>query len=76
MDEALEKATRKRARNACEYCHLPVHFSASPFEIEHVVPKQHGGRTILSNLAFSCLRCIVARDQTCQVLIERSTAQG
>jgi hypothetical protein len=27
------------------------------FEIEHVIPKQHGGPTTLLNLAYSCLHC-------------------
>jgi hypothetical protein len=28
-----------------------------PFETEHVIPEQHGGAAILSNLAYACLRC-------------------
>src|SRR5205823_4727417 len=28
-----------------------------PFEIEHIVPKQHQGATSLRNLAYSCLYC-------------------
>jgi len=25
-----------------------------PFEIDHVVPEQHGGKTVASNLALAC----------------------
>ncbi|HEY1377135.1 MAG TPA: HNH endonuclease signature motif containing protein, partial [Gemmataceae bacterium] len=27
------------------------------FEVDHVIARQHGGRTVLSNLALSCLHC-------------------
>ena len=63
MDE-LAQAIRERARYACEYCLLPEQdhpgeflTEAIAFEIEHIIPRQHRGRTVLSNLAFSCLRC-------------------
>jgi hypothetical protein len=57
MDEALKNAVRRRARDICEYCHLPANGYPTPFEIEHVVPRQHGGRTVAGNLAFACLHC-------------------
>ena len=28
-----------------------------PFEVEHIIPRQHGGRTLRSNLAYACLHC-------------------
>ena len=63
MDE-LAKAVRERARHACEYCLLPEQdhpgeffVEAIAFEIEHIIPRQHRGRTVWRNLAFSCLRC-------------------
>jgi 5-methylcytosine-specific restriction endonuclease McrA len=57
MDEALASRVRQRAGHRCEYCHLPREFYAGPFEIEHVIPVQHGGRATLSNLAYACLYC-------------------
>ena len=57
MDEILIEAVLRRAGNACEYCLLPRSLYPGPYEIEHVIPKQHGGRTVLSNLACSCLHC-------------------
>ncbi len=54
MDASLVRRVRERARNRCEYCHLPAEFSSIPFEIDHVVAAQHGGVTVLSNLAFCC----------------------
>ena len=56
MDETLASAVRRRAGGLCEYCRLPDTLSPA-FEIEHVIPKQHGGLTAFSNLAYSCLRC-------------------
>jgi hypothetical protein len=63
MDE-LARAVRERAGHACEYCLLPEQdhpgeflVEAVAFEIEHIIPRQHHGRTVLRNLAFSCLRC-------------------
>jgi hypothetical protein len=63
MDE-LAKTVRERAGHVCEYCLLPEQdhpgeffVAAIAFEIEHIIPRQHRGRTVLRNLAFSCLRC-------------------
>ena len=57
MDEALAATVRRRSGKRCEYCHLPDTLHPAAFEIEHVIPKQHGGATTLSNLAYACLRC-------------------
>ena len=57
MDESLAEEVRDRASSACEYCKLPAVVYSEPFEIEHILPKQHGGRTVSGNLAYSCLHC-------------------
>ena len=57
MDKALARQVRRRAGFACEYCRLPERVHPGVFEIEHIISRQHGGQTILNNLAFSCLRC-------------------
>src|SRR6266545_3957064 len=57
MDEALVRFVRERAGSTCEYCRLPASLNPGPFEVEHVVPIQHGGRTVPGNLAYTCLRC-------------------
>src|SRR5215510_8853822 len=59
MEARLRQAVRERAQNRCEYCHWPVKYSQRPFTVDHVVPKKHGGRTDLDNLALSCFRCNV-----------------
>ena len=56
MDESLSKMVRKRAGNTCEYCRMPARFYPTiPFPLDHVISRQHGGPTIPSNLALSCL---------------------
>jgi hypothetical protein len=48
---------RDRAAGCCEYCRLPEEFTDEPFWIDHVIAEQHGGPTIIDNLAFCCARC-------------------
>jgi len=56
MDEATRQAVAERAKSRCEYCHLPEAHVLTPFQIEHIIAKQHRGKTTLSNLAYCCLR--------------------
>jgi len=53
----LDALVRKRAGNCCEYCRVPQHSSSAPFQIDHVIAKQHGGQTIAGNLALACFAC-------------------
>jgi hypothetical protein len=32
-------------------------FYRVPFQIDHIIAKQHGGETVLENLAWSCFHC-------------------
>lgn len=57
MDEFLHEAVRTRARHRCEYCHFPEKFAEVPFHVDHVIAQQHGGRTVLANLALACCFC-------------------
>jgi hypothetical protein len=57
MDRTLEALVRERAKGCCEYCRAPEQFSATPFQIDHVVAEQHGGPTIATNLALACFPC-------------------
>src|SRR3954453_14939983 len=56
MDGSLGREVRARAGHACEYCRMPqAYYPTVPFPIDHVIARQHGGRTTLGNLALSCL---------------------
>lgn len=58
MDEALMAVVRERADHACEYCRMPQTFYPTvTFPVDHIIALQHGGPTVASNLALSCLHC-------------------
>jgi len=54
MNISLAEFVRERAYQCCEYCRMPQIYEELPFEIDHVVAEQHGGKTIVSNLALAC----------------------
>jgi hypothetical protein len=57
MTDSIRDQVRVRAGGRCEYCQLQEVDDAYSFHVEHVVPRKHGGRTVLSNLAFACHQC-------------------
>src|SRR5947199_7788185 len=57
IDQATQGAVRARAKHRCEYCRFPEPFAELPFHIDHIVAKQHGGQTVLENLALACCFC-------------------
>jgi hypothetical protein len=57
MDSALEALVRQRAKGVCEYCHFPESFAEVPFQVEHIIARQHQGPTEAENLALSCAFC-------------------
>ena len=59
MDAATERLVRKRAAGRCEYCRLPQSWSRVPFELDHIIPRKHRGRTVAGNLALACYYCNV-----------------
>jgi HNH endonuclease len=57
MDPALESVIRQRANGACEYCRLRQESSSIPFENEHIVARNHRGKTVATNMALACFYC-------------------
>ena len=58
MKRSLRQLVRERARQRCEYCHLPDSAAAvAIFHIEHIMAKQHGGSDAADNRCWSCHRC-------------------
>jgi hypothetical protein len=57
MNLALLDKLRRLADDRCDYCRIPRRFDPLPFQADHIIARQHGGRTILENLAWSCLHC-------------------
>ena len=75
MDESLIELVWSRAGHKCEYCLIPQASYPVPFQIDHIIARQHGGLTLLGNLALSCLHCnsyngpnIAGRDKTTKQL--------
>src|ERR1043166_3627117 len=54
MGTSLAELVRQRADHRCEYCRMPQVYDELPFEIDHVVAQQHGGKAVASNLALAC----------------------
>jgi hypothetical protein len=54
---AVREAVFDLAGGCCEYCLCQAQFSASPFSIEHVVPRADGGSSDVANLALACMGC-------------------
>lgn len=57
MDRALIERVRDRAEARCEYCRMPQAWDELPFQIDHVIARQHGGATRADNLALACFAC-------------------
>jgi len=47
----------ERASARCEYCQLPSAYHPAPFQVDHIIARQHGGKTELDNLALACIHC-------------------
>ena len=57
MNRALARLVRERAGDRCEYCRIPQFALPLPFQIDHIIPEQHEGDTVLENLALACPYC-------------------
>ena len=54
---ALERRVRARANGTCEYCFLGESVHDLPFEVDHIIAQQHGGKAHLNNLCLARPRC-------------------
>ncbi len=58
MDTAVRQFVRQRAQHRCEYRQLRQEYlPLKPLQIEHIIPRKHGGSDDPSNLALACDRC-------------------
>jgi hypothetical protein len=76
VDKSLIELVWHRAESCCEYCLMPQAYYPAPFQIDHVISRQHDGPTISRNLALSCLHCnsykgpnIAGRDRRTKQLV-------
>lgn len=54
MEGKLPPLVWQRAHHRCKYCRLPQAYSLLIFEIDHIIARKHGGRTVQNNLALPC----------------------
>ncbi len=57
ISRSLRALILQRALNRCEYCQINDVHDATVHEVEHIVPRKHGGLTEPQNLALGCLTC-------------------
>ena len=57
MKSSFKRQVWRRANGACEYCRMPSRYYLAPFQVDHIIAEQHGGRTVLVNLALACYHC-------------------
>jgi 5-methylcytosine-specific restriction endonuclease McrA len=57
ISAGLRKLVKERASDRCEYCGLHQDHSILSLHVEHIIPKQHGGASVLENLALACPGC-------------------
>lgn len=57
MERGLEESVRRRANDCCEYCQVRQSGDPLPFQIDHIIARQHGGATASANLALACYAC-------------------
>jgi hypothetical protein len=58
MSSETRAFVRRRAQDRCEDCQL--HQDDSPLatlHVEHIIPKSHGGKDDMENLALACIDC-------------------
>lgn len=57
MSRAVRRKVWERANGICEYCQMLQDYDPRPFHLDHILPRKHGGQTVLRNLALSCAAC-------------------
>jgi 5-methylcytosine-specific restriction endonuclease McrA len=58
VTESTKAFVRQRAGFACEYCQRPQEESLwAALQIDHVIPKKHGGSDHEENFALACIDC-------------------
>jgi hypothetical protein len=57
VNHLLLRQIWERAQNRCEYCRIPHPQFRLPFQIDHIIARQHGGPTTIDNLSLACFHC-------------------
>jgi hypothetical protein len=57
VSQELRALVAERAGSRCEYCLIHEEDAAFAHEVDHVLSRQHGGKTAPENLAYACMIC-------------------
>lgn len=57
VSAALRRRVWSRAGGCCEYSGVIGEVVLVPLEVDHVIARKHGGRTVAENLALCCPLC-------------------
>lgn len=57
LPQDVKTSVSLRAWGRCEYCKLPEREALHPHQIDHIIPRQHGGVDTEDNLALCCVTC-------------------
>lgn len=58
---ALRCLVMERASGLCEYCLVHQDHAFFSFQVDHIISRKHGGKTVATNLALACFPCNVAK---------------
>ena len=73
ISEKLRLLVANRANYSCEYCLLAEVNSFFTFHIEHIISMKHGGKSIETNLAYSCQICNLNKGSDIATILENLT---
>ena len=57
ISSVLRQQVWERAGHRCEYCLIREKGALLSYTVDHILAEQHGGKTILENLAQACIHC-------------------
>jgi hypothetical protein len=54
---SLRDVVRRRANDTGEYCQMSQALYLAPFQADHIIAEMHRGKTVPSNLCWTCYHC-------------------
>jgi len=57
VNSDIEQEVHRRGGGRCEYCRVLRSAYVTPFQIDHIIARKHGGSDVLTNLASACYHC-------------------
>ncbi len=57
VNQAVLRQVWQRAKSRCGYCQIMHPQYRLPFQVDHIIARQHGGQATFENLALACYHC-------------------